>query len=483
MNQYIQTWIRFAFLMAILAMGCDADPVNQNCVGTQCTPIRDASVVSRADRSLNCIDGTDEGRVVGEPCGCGGTWTCDGRIFECTGSVQSNECGGCTPLMNEPGRPCGDCEDGTWRCESENTLICEGSRQRDACGECSGNDGQVGDACGECGTLTCDGTNGLTCDDPGENACSVTRIIAMGDTGEGNDAQYRVSEGAQARCDRAGGCAGFIMLGDNIYDTGAESPTDEQLTTKIDLPYANLRAGAPPSEGEQDMRPRMPIFVSLGNHDLGGAGLNSAQVQHYLVYAQANDWFYYPDEFWEFQLGNVHLMSLHTNPLAYGIPDNLFEPHAQMVNRALGQTTAPWTLAFGHHPYRSNGKHGNAGAYEGIPIDNSVFGGDFRRWVDAEICNRVDFYLSGHDHNRQWLNSVPNTPNLPEGQGMTPCNTHFAVSGAGAKTTNLEGRGNDTAFEDDSETGFLFMEFYRDRVEVEFCDADGNTDWSRTIIR
>ncbi len=95
----------------------------------------------------------------------------------------------------------------------------------------------------------------------------------------------------------------------------------------------------------------------------------------------------------------------------------------------------------------------------------------------------MDFYLSGHDHNRQWLNSVPPTPNLPEGAGTTPCNTHFAVSGAGAKTTDLEGRGNDTAFEDDTETGFLFMAFYVDRVEVEFCDADGNTDWSRTIPR
>ena len=92
-------------------------------------------------------------------------------------------------------------------------------------------------------------------------------------------------------------------------------------------------------------------------------------------------------------------------------------PQGEMVNRALETTTAPWTIAFGHHPYRSNGKHGDAGAYElGVAWDGiefagldlgTIFGDKFRQWVDDYICNRVDFYLSGHDHNRQWLNSVP----------------------------------------------------------------------------
>ena len=77
-------------------------------------------------------------------------------------------------------------------------------------------------------------------------------IYCDGDTGEANDTQYRVSESAQRRCDEAGGCSGFIMLGDNIYDTGPTSPMDAQLTDKIDLPYANLRIGPPPEAGEVD---------------------------------------------------------------------------------------------------------------------------------------------------------------------------------------------------------------------------------------
>ena len=127
-----------------------------------------------------------------------------------------------------------------------------------------------------------------------------------------------------------------------------------------------------------------------------------------------------------------------------------------------------WLIVAGHYPIFSRGEKG----------DNEELDIFLRPLLEHF---NVHAYLSGHDHNRQWINAVPLTPNLPEGIGTVPCNTHFAVSGAGAKTTDLVGRGNVTDFEDDRDEGFLFMSFYPDRVEVEFCDADGNTEWSKTI--
>jgi len=520
-------------LVALMALGlsvsCDDDGSSgagpELCEGGTCATaggLVAGSGLNSEPEPLPCVDSTGEGRVEGQACGCGGQLSCEAGTFLCRGGTPLNACGGCQDLSAPLGSPCGTCEGGSWTCDGLDALSCDGEELGvnvcggclpievpvgascgrcgvwaceglelascdeppvNGCGGCQELEGVPGEPCGACGTWVCDGEEGVSCDDPGETLCQVKRFIVMGDTGEANDAQYRVSAAAQAHCDRAGGCDGFLMLGDNIYDTGAESAMDEQLTTKIDLPYANLRKGPPPAEGEEDERERMPIYVSLGNHDLGGAGLNSLQVQSYLGYAQAHEWFYYPAEYWHLQLGPVHIVSLHTNPLAYGFPADQFEPQAQLVQDALASTTAPWVVAFGHHPYRSNGRHGNAGAYEGIPIDIDAFGGGFRRWVDAELCNRVDFYLSGHDHNRQWLNSVPLTPNLPEGMGTTPCDTHFAVSGAGAKTTDLEGRGNDTAFEDDTREGFLFMEFRHDQVLVEFVDDSGQVDFTKTIQR
>ncbi|QDG50323.1 hypothetical protein FIV42_06120 [Persicimonas caeni] len=307
----------------------------------------------------------------------------------------------------------------------------------------------------------------------------VTRFIVMGDTGEGNPEQLRVAQGAQARCDRAGGCDGFLMLGDNIYDTGPESATDPQFTTKVDEPYRGLKLGPPPADGEPDNRERMPIYVSLGNHDLGGAGLNRDLIQHYIDYAAQNDWFYFPSAWWEKKVGNVHLMALETNSLAY--LGTKYDDHGQMVEGVLSSTDARWTIAFGHHPYRSDGQHGNAGSYEGIPGDLTINGGEFRKWIDEFVCNRVDFYLSGHDHNRQWFNSVPDIPTWPFWEDDTrPCNSWFAVSGAGAKLRGMKDRDNDLAF-GEATLGFLFMEFHENKVVAEYCDADGNTEWTRTL--
>lgn len=307
----------------------------------------------------------------------------------------------------------------------------------------------------------------------------VTRLLVMGDTGEGTDAQKRVAIGAQARCDRGGGCQGFLMLGDNIYDTGPESATDPQFDTKIDQPYEDLKMGPPPQDGQPDNRPRMPIYVTLGNHDLGGAGLNRDLIDHYLEYARQNDWFYFPSAWWETKVGNVHLMGLETNSLAY--LGSKYDEQGQMVEDALSQTDARWTIVLGHHPYRSDGQHGNAGSYEGIPGDLTYLGGEFRKWVDEFVCNRADFYLSGHDHNRQWFNSVPDFPTWPLWESDTrPCNSWFAVSGAGAKTREMKDRDNDLAFGEPT-LGFLYMEFHANKVVVEYCDADGNTEWTRTL--
>jgi hypothetical protein len=63
-----------------------------------------------------------------------------------------------------------------------------------------------------------------------------------------------------------------------------------------------------------------------------------------------------------------------------------------------------------------------------------------------------------------------------------PCDTHFAVSGAGAKTDELQGRGNELDFGSE-ELGFLLLEFTRDRVRVEFCDADGAPEWAQEFAR
>jgi len=89
--------------------------------------------------------------------------------------------------------------------------------------------------------------------------------------------------------------------------------------------------------------------------------------------------------------------------------------------------------------------------------------------MDNYVCGQMDLYLCGHDHNRQWLEST--------------CGTEFIVSGAGSKTTSLEGRGNKTYFEDDSSEGFVWIEIRNKTLTGEIYDKSGNLDYSQTITK
>lgn len=144
------------------------------------------------------------------------------------------------------------------------------------------------------------------------------------------------------------------------------------------------------------------------------------------------------------------------------------DPQGQFLQQEMSNTEGiGWHIVFGHHPYISNGAHGNAGNYEGLGID-PVSGGHIESFFEEHVCGKATVYFSGHDHTRQWL--------LPQ------CGTEFIVSGAGAKTTDLEHRDdNPVYYEDDREPGFAWMEILDDRMTVAFYDFEGALDFEKTL--
>jgi hypothetical protein len=141
---------------------------------------------------------------------------------------------------------------------------------------------------------------------------------------------------------------------------------------------------------------------------------------------------------------------------------------------------ADWKILLGHHPYRSNGQHGNAGDYDapeifGIPIPNPLpiqGGDDLKAWFDDVVCGTVDFYMSGHDHTRQWLD-----------EPGALCGTEMIVSGAGAKVTDFVDRGNATFWQDDQTEGFLYVEVVGKRLTGRFYDKTGAMNFERSVMK
>lgn len=278
----------------------------------------------------------------------------------------------------------------------------------------------------------------------------IARFVALGDAGEGNTDQYQVASVIKSVCD-AQGCDFALYLGDNFYDDGVDSVDDDQFQEKFELPYAELD---------------FPFYVVLGNHDYGGggAGYEFWKSDYQVQYSDSSEKWTMPDEYYRQDLGELSLYGLDTNTIFWGFGSD----QQSWLQDEIDNDPNRWNIVFGHHCYLSNGQHGNAGEYEGfewLPIAN---GAAVEEFVDNAVCSRADVYFSGHDHLREWMGET--------------CGTEFIVSGAGAKTSDLVGRGNTTKFESDIE-GFVWVELRGDTMSVEFWNKDGTMDHAGSISK
>jgi tartrate-resistant acid phosphatase type 5 len=279
----------------------------------------------------------------------------------------------------------------------------------------------------------------------------VVRFAAMGDAGTGSVEQYQVGAAIDSVC-ALRGCDFVLYLGDNIYGSGASSVDDEQFVSKFEAPYAALD---------------LPFYVVLGNHDYGETAIEQHKGQYEIDYTGRSTKWTMPDAYYHFQAEHVQFIGLDSNAIML---DWTMDEQRDMLNSALATTTASWNIVFAHHPYRSNGKHGNAGNYEGCSFCPYVNGEKLEEFVEQYVCGKADLYITGHDHNRQWL--------------APTCGTEFVVSGGGAKLTTFVNRdGNDTLFGNDSTPGFFWFEIKGDTLYGASYDINSMLQFDRTITR
>jgi len=314
---------------------------------------------------------------------------------------------------------------------------------------------------------------------PVEAPGKVVRFIALGDAGTGKDGQYKVADAIEAVCVERG-CDFAIGLGDNIYESGVDSTDDQQWLDKFETPYRNVN---------------FPFYMALGNHDnshFGGEGLDNFKGEHQVDYTfkenkPSNKW-QMPARYYRFtaplndQQPLVDFFALDSNPIASTISDFNHEywqlpyrkKQADWVNTELQKTSAPWKIAFAHHPYMSNGRHGNAGLYDYVP----GHGLPYRDFIKNNICDRFDVMIAGHDHDLQWLRPV-----------QTCGKTFHMVSGAAGKTREFSNPDRNKAYWQADETlGFFYIEIEGDEFRGTAYTVDSETGahtaaYQQTIVK
>ena len=154
-----------------------------------------------------------------------------------------------------------------------------------------------------------------------------------------------------------------------------------------------------------------PFYVSLGNHDY--------QIDRFLIeyaYSAANPqsrW-KFPSRWYRVELPSpqnplVTVLMLDSNQPLLGEPG--WNEEMKWLTKELAKPrTAPWLICAAHHPFLSNGDHGDNGVLQNT-------------WGPLFARAGVDFYICGHDHD---LQHIEQRPQFPE--------TFLLVGGGGAST-------------------------------------------------
>jgi tartrate-resistant acid phosphatase type 5 len=262
---------------------------------------------------------------------------------------------------------------------------------------------------------------------------AVVRIAVIGDTGLGPTKGNQLEV---ARClseVAARDPLDFVLLlGDNFYPRGVSGIEDPQWDSAFESAY------------------RLPhldvaFVATLGNHDHHG----NAQAQ--IDYARRDTRWHmepFPYRFpWPKGAGAplVECFAIDTEPLTQ--PGSSPQRQLRALSTMLESSTARWKLVFGHHPIFSDGPHGDTA--ELAP---------FRKLF---LEQRVDAYLSGHDHTLQHLRP---RDRLPEDRIL------YLVSGAGSSV--YETKPSETSPFAASALGFLILDVTAESLRVRFFGLD-----------
>lgn len=298
------------------------------------------------------------------------------------------------------------------------------------------------------------------------------RFVALGDAGKPGDAesvQGRVASRVREACAAGFGdpatpaCAFSLLVGDNLYPAGIGNDDDRRKLAAIIESYG------------------LPAYLVLGNHDWGPVRPTIGRARQELAWIYETENVYGNAHFYDFRAGPAHLWAIDTNYLVRRKEAAAELAPSEWV-QAIGQTAARWRIAVGHHPYLSNGSHGNAGSYRDLRIVNWR-GREFKTFFDDYVLGNVDLYLAGHDHNLQFYSRAA-TGDAP-GPGLVVAGSASKCKGTGRAENGKSAGTVMPAFEFYG-PGFAVVDVTADRLTVELHRPDDRNRWDvwvATIVR
>ena len=192
------------------------------------------------------------------------------------------------------------------------------------------------------------------------------KICIIGDTGTGSATQKIMGEQLAKE-----GCHQIRLLGDVIYPSGLKNEFDTQYFDKFYVPFKGAINGK-----------NKPLFhIITGNHDYKQDEYVWTKLHnkfHYLFAPSLN----YVETYHQ---GKICLFNFDTTAAEHFKVRRAYKTFKWIRSQIKGHKNCKVRLAFGHHPYKSSGKHGDASPLTKYFLKYSVIG-------------KVDAYFAGHEH-------------------------------------------------------------------------------------
>ena len=201
-----------------------------------------------------------------------------------------------------------------------------------------------------------------------------TRIWVLGDSGSGTASQTAVRDAYNAY-NGAQYTDLWLMLGDNVYETGTDA---EYQTRLFDIYPTTLRQSV--------------LWPAVGNHDTAGSTNPPLTIPYFESFnmptnGEAGGVPSGTEKYYSFDYGRVHFICLDSQTSSRA-------PGTAMLTwlqADLESTTQDWIIAYWHHPPYSKGSHDSDAPGQSTEMRTNV--------VPILEAGGVDLLLFGHSHN------------------------------------------------------------------------------------
>jgi tartrate-resistant acid phosphatase type 5 len=208
-------------------------------------------------------------------------------------------------------------------------------------------------------------------------------FIVFGDFGNGKPSQKDNAKTMANYVQRTGlQFNASLTVGDNFY-VKMKNVDDWQFQALFEDMYDAKRLN-------------FPYFATSGNHDFEKADNGKTKVeleQEYSALHPDSRW-KYPSRWYRLDFPQGAKTPLVTALMLDSSMPRMtpaqWEEEKQWIDEQLGQSTARWKIACAHHPFFSNGSHGDNGVMQ-------------LEWGPIFKKHHLDMYVAGHDHDLQHL--------------------------------------------------------------------------------